>query len=295
MDNGGPNVPVPPKPWEVNPGKPAEPSILSVVQPDDNSVPVNVRPLQTPYSPGYNNNAPYAPNYYSSNYAGYSPYYNPNGMSFQLPEPFFPPSSPLSPMEQRFRRVIHSLSSLMRFVSGILQMVDSTAYAAWSSVMAAVAVFEQLRNLQRDHIQRWLAFVRSSFHWLLRLLRLRTAQAPASPIPMNAITLATDHKQSGSSSSLLKSAVIPIVAMSLTYLATKSLVGLLDKSKTRKARVMFDFYSTDPSCLSIYEGDEVEIEDATDKDGWIQVRGQKGTTGYVPLSYLKFPELESRQ
>lgn len=301
---------IPPKPHDMS-----IPSVFSVVSPDPPTStlpfasnlgysqsnyaqssyyspatsPLSSQPYQAPYAP-YSNTS-----YLLSNYQGNYPAYG-------FPERLFAPSSPLAPLEERLRNTLGTLGNLVRAFGSIVHMLDSTFYAGWSSLMAIVAVAEQLKHLRKEHISKWLGLVNSALYWLSQLIRgqhkhnIETVRSPAE------IARSSSHSSHTTLHKKVFTNNVPILGALATPLIAYALYRLLrqltqiSRAHYILARAQHHFQSSDPHCLALSPGDDLYVlpQQPADRTEWTLVQSiRTGRTGYVPQSYISL--VESRQ
>lgn len=295
------------KPWQT-PVKETDGSLMSTIQPDPPITTIDLSADKTLHSPPYpgqyppyatNNPTPYG---YGGMYGMGAPYGggffgNPfTGTGNILPnEPLLPPDSPFSATEQRIRNLINTVGSLMRVVGGVFQMIDSTAYAAWSSVMAIVSVMEQLKLLRQEHLKSWIDVIKKAIQWGLMVLRIRrNGNSPSIPLSNHPASMIRNSPVPTSPNRrFLSDVVVPAVAVGLSYMALKSLVQMLQKPaapKGRLAKAQFPFSAAGGEYLDFEEGDDLYVLGDEFEEGWVHARDKSGKTGTIPINYVKFVE-----
>lgn len=253
------------------------------------TAPLSSQPYQAPYVPY--GTTPYISSAYQGNYPAYG-----------FPERLFAPSSPLAPVEERLRTTLGALGNLVRAFGSVAHMLDSTFYAGWSSLMAIIAVAEQLKHLRREHIAKWLGLVSSALQWLSQLLRgrhrynIETVKNPAEIVRSSSqVSPATFHKKTFTSNvPILGVVVTPLIAYALYRLLRQ--LTQIPRAHHSLARAQHPFQPSDPHCLALSPGDDLYVmpQQPADETGWALVQSiRTGRTGYVPLSYISL--VESRQ
>lgn len=289
----------PQKPWEHQ--NSTTQSVLSVVQPDW----TNPSGQESSVAPGNVNNSspfpsqPYNPRFTGSFGSGYNygPGYHNNGYGYNLPnfpEQFLSPNTALGAAEQRLRAALSTISALVRAFGGLSQMLDSTVYAAWSSVMAIVAVAEQFRYLRQEHLRRWLELLKSAIAWLLHTLKL--SKSNGRPLTISGSQSRTSVESiPPTRSSLTKNAsklFIPAIIAGGAYVLWQGISWT--KSEGSVAKALFNFTAMDPACISLEAGDDLIVLKYLDSSDWLNVRNVKsGLVGFVPASYVGI--VDSRQ
>lgn len=319
-------IAAPPKPWEGR----AEhrDSVLNYIQPDaaaptadyqgGGRTSAHYAPQQTPpssLSASYYNHfpSPYNFNGYSQPYyggaampGGLFAYGGPNSGygAPSLPDQFLPPGTVLGAAEQRIRAALSAFGSIVRAVGSLAQMMDSTVYAAWSSVMAVVAVGEQFRQLRHEHLQRWMQLLRSAVSWLLGVLRLRSgAKAPlAVPFAIaqrdaahSSAAAALSAQTRGPALSLapVLQIFVPALIAGISYLAIREYVAK-GAARGPAARVLYTFATADPSCIAVEAGEDIVVLQGANAAGWLLGRRTRdGREGFLPAAFVKI--VESRQ
>lgn len=313
----------PPKPWELSNNN--QSSVLSVVTPDlpTNTISTNEGNAvnkdvsgeqidnttnsgyssQNQYSYGISNYVPAIPTLpampYNPGFGG--GYYSGGYGSFLsgniLPaEPLLPQGSTFSSTEIKIRNAVNTLSSVMRIVGSIFQMMDSTAYAAWSSVMAVVSVIEQFRLLRSEHLRTWFDLLQRSVKWFLQIMGSNRTPIPISEVNQGGKGLLNGLQTKPKTSTARKfvtEVALPAVAIGASYMMIKAMIGralISSVPKGRPSKAQYTFSAPGKEYLSFEEGDDIFILEERDHDGWILARDRTGNKGYVPINYLKFVE-----
>ncbi|PJF17101.1 hypothetical protein PSACC_03093 [Paramicrosporidium saccamoebae] len=288
--------PVPLKPWERS--RDESPSVLSTIKSSwspgsaecSNPIPVQGLGGQQPYfPPPYNNRTSqfYGPNYNPPYYGGGYNYQMP-----QIPDRFMPTNTILGSVEHRIRVLIETTTSIVKAFGGLVYMLDSTYYAAWSSIMSIVAVGEQFRNLKKEHLGMWINVVKSCLMWVVNLLRLSKAQQCPNTLP-NA-KLSAKAQRGPNISKTVKTLVLPTILLSGAYLILRN---RLSRRPTKPGLAMYAFKPTDNSGgIELVPGDELEINGSDDSSGWTFVRNTRTLSeGFVPTAYVRLVDHMSHQ
>lgn len=162
-------------------------------------------------------------------------------------------------------------------------MVDSTMYAAWSTVLAAAAAWQRLASLRRDHLSKWIGLLQGT------LDRIRSKQdlGPSSPPPTRPII---DSRSGGPHRRLLGARLLAasVLVASLIYIIRR---GARQLSSPRcPAVALYGFQTEERDCVNINPGEDLLILDPSTSrnDPWTLVeRRSTGEVGFVPTSFVK--------
>jgi hypothetical protein len=218
----------------------------------------------------------------------------------------FPTGGAFSSAEDRFRAILAAVGNIVRAFSGIAHVLDSTFYAAWSAMMAIVAVGEQLKNLRTEVLSKWLYLLRHIVKWFLGLLGRRVVAGPnmTTAIPSEIVrsysgaVLPSKSEERGSTIVLTRW-LIPMA------LVSGSLYYYWRIMKERKpwtggiimAKALFPFDGGEDSrYVGIVPGDDLVLpRDAfADAHGWVYGKNNRsGLEGYFPAAYIQ--QVDSHQ
>lgn len=292
---------IPPvKPWERQQLVTTD-SVLSVVTPENamaNGNVVNssrIIPASNSAMPSGYWNSMSTNRYYPQSYPNYSNMnslnqYDTSGLSNQI----MPSGTVLGDTEERVRKMLSGITSVVRAFSGVAQMLDSTVYAAWSSVMAVVAVGEQFKYLRQEHLQYWINALKLALNWFISTISFRRSEKglhEGSISDKSENILISGQRTQRT----LPNFVVPFLVAGSSFLLWKLALQIIKNNQNQSlpARAIYPFTAVDSRCLPLAVGDDLQvIENSLDSDsGWMIVRNIRTMKeGAVPSAYVKIVE-----
>lgn len=219
-------------------------------------------------------------------------------------EPFMPQNTRLGQLETRVRTILNVVGNIIRAFGSVAQLFDSSVYAAWSSIMALVAVGEHLRHFHEECVSRWITVVRVGVSNFLSVIKPKMQIRSQQKYPNSTdFTIFYDP---------ICRLVVPATIAGVIYVA-KCLLSpseCLTENKTdmqnrerdelvsetgKKCGIVIEnFQALDQSCLTVEKGQKVVIVHEKDSNGWLYVsKPDDWCEGFIPASHLLI--LESHQ
>lgn len=220
------------------------------------------------------------------------------------PETLMPAGSTLGRAERRLRDALSAAAAVLRALGSVAQMLDSTVYAAWSSVAALVAIGQHIRSFREEHIGRWfraLHVLASRLIGAIKQNRISSEVESGGVIPANeAAKDAAMETNRGTNSAYqyfartLATAALPLAAAGAAYVLGQWLLApKSDRVDERAfsvrglARAVASFTASHENMLSIDDGDDLFVIQPANINGFVLVRSvHSGAQGFVPATHI---------
>lgn len=200
-------------------------------------------------------------------------------LSLQVPESIFHPETYIGKLERKLRTLASAIVWMTRAANGLLGMVDSTMYAAWSTIMTSLAAWQRLSSLRRDYLSKWLEFFERS---LENVFTAKGSRAIINSEPGKG----PDPQLQYSRTRLLTASVL---VASLLYLVKRTMKNSVEKAQKIPAIALYPFQAIEEGCMGLEAGEDIWIIGLPKgSDPWVLVeRKTTGEKGFVPISFIK--------
>lgn len=281
------------KPWEIRQGSAEETLLASAAVPPQSLLPYGTgeqfypRMLAPPSTVG-------GPSYWGHPHQSIpvpgglsSAWCAPSSSPLDSPlQSLFSPETCLGGLERRLRTLASALLWLVRAANGLLGMVDSTMYAAWSTVLTAAAAWQRLASLRRDHLSKWTKLLQGV------LGNIFSKQAAGSSSPLTPARPMSSASGSGPRRHIFGARLLAasVLVASLIYIIRRGARQLSPRSQSCPAVALYGFKTEERDCIDINPGEDLWILDppASRDNPWILVeRRSTGEVGFVPTLFVK--------